>query len=139
MKKRIVGLALCFALVASMMLPAFAYAGNTTPYGFYFTFNGNLAQTDSEYKATSSSVRMAADYVTTGKTYIASVQARANGNSMVDIPVDGEAYTFSNGTIRNNMINYVNERGYQYAGIRAAQYYSDPTFIAYGTWRPDAW
>jgi hypothetical protein len=120
-----------------MMGTVFAYAGDTTPYSFSFTFDGSLQQTSSKYKATYSSVKMSANSVTSGKSYIASVQARSSGNSTVNISVGSPSYTFSNGTINNNMVNYVKEEGYNYAGIRAAQYYSDPTFYASGTWQVD--
>jgi hypothetical protein len=136
MRKRLVGLALCLALTASMMGSAFAYASYENS-DFNFTFDGTLQNTSTRPKDDYTSSWMQVQSITSGKQYIASAQARSSWSSGSNVDVGSPAYTFGSGTTRY-MVNYIKESGYSLAGIRAAQYYSDPTFYASGVWSPDS-
>jgi hypothetical protein len=137
MKKRMVGLALCLALAFSMMGSAFAYAGNSGDTSFSFSFTGsNLQQTATRAKDDYTSSWMQVTSITSGKSYVASVQARSSASSTTNISVGSPSYTFYSGTA-TYMTNYVKESGYNYAGIRAAQN-STGSFSASGWWSPDS-
>jgi hypothetical protein len=139
MKKRIVGFALCLALAFSMMGSGFAYANNHEDTWFSFYFSGvSLDHTGARAKTDYTSSWMEVINITTSRHYIASVQARAYEGSNVDIDVGSRAYTFGSGTA-TYMINLVKEKGYDWAGIRAAPSGSATgIFTASGWWSPDS-
>ncbi len=107
------------------------------PWGFGFDFSDEVDYTDIEIKNTSSSVRMTCDMADTDGSYRASVCAATSYGNIYDAS-HGYTYYFSEDTTYD-MLNWVNENGYNRVCIKAICNYCDDEYGTNftGYWNPD--
>ena len=118
---------------ASVSVQASNYTDTTYTYKFWDD-NEGAACTDVREKQDATSVYMKCQ--STAYYYTAFVIGTHSETDLLRDLSGGHTYTFSTGTV-HKMINYVYEKGYEYAGIFAERGYP-AQYSATGLWSPDS-
>lgn len=135
-KQKIMALCAMGMMTIGSVGVSFANNHQDSSYTFNFgTLNG-ARYTDGRKKEDASKSYMKCNTMTSGYTYKAKVVANIGGGERKD--VGSPSYTFSSGTIKK-MTNYVFEKGYRAAAIKATAGINVKNTRATGVWSPDSY
>ncbi|MEG1411496.1 MAG: hypothetical protein RSD36_16780 [Terrisporobacter sp.] len=135
-KQKIIALCAMGMITIGSAGVSFANNHNDSTYTFNFgTLNGSR-YTDGRKKEDASKSYMNCKTMTSGYSYKAKVQANIGGGERKD--VGSPSYTFVTGTTRR-MTNYVLEKGYRAATIKANSGINTKDTRATGVWSPDSY
>lgn len=132
--KKIVMLGAIGMICVGGILPVFANNYHDTSYVFNFGKLNGARYTDGRKKEDASSSYMNCQRITPGYSYTASVVASIGKDVYKE--VGSESYDFVSGT-KKSMSNYVVERGYRAAAIKAKSGINSKDVTASGLWSPD--
>lgn len=133
-KKLIIPVAMCMIL-AGGVIQSFANNSGDRDYNFYFSRWGDTEYTDGRAKNDKTSSYMKCKELGGNYSYKGTVVASHRGGYT---ELEGTpSYTFKRGTVKF-MANYVKERNFTAASIKARMSMNPVNVIASGSWSPDS-